>query len=212
MMQEKESGRILQCIGGIYTVATDSGTVSCKARGVFRKRGMTPYAGDFVTVEQGVMTEILPRKNSIIRPPLANLDQLLFVTSTYKPVPNLLLLDQFMAVAIYKQIQPVLVLTKLDLQDGAALQELYTNAGIPVYPVCYDQPDTLEAVRACLRGKVSALTGNSGAGKSTLLNALYPDLQLKVGEISEKLGRGNLHEENQGPRLDAPGLSAPDGG
>ena len=179
MMQEKESGRILQCIGGIYTVATDSGTVSCKARGVFRKRGMTPYAGDFVTVEQGVMTEILPRKNSIIRPPLANLDQLLFVTSTYKPVPNLLLLDQFMAVAIYKQIQPVLVLTKLDLQDGAALQELYTNAGIPVYPVCYDQPDTLEAVRACLRGKVSALTGNSGAGKSTLLNALYPDLQLE---------------------------------
>ncbi len=172
MMQEKESGRILQCIGGIYTVATDSGTVSCKARGVFRKRGMTPYAGDFVTVEQGVMTEILPRKNSIIRPPLANLDQLLFVTSTYKPVPNLLLLDQFMAVAIYKQIQPVLVLTKLDLQDGAALQKLYTNAGIPVYPVCYDQPDTLEAVRACLRGKVSALTGNSGAGKSTLLNKL----------------------------------------
>ena len=172
MMQEKESGRILQCIGGIYTVATDSGTVSCKARGVFRKRGMTPYAGDFVTVEQGVMTEILPRKNSIIRPPLANLDQLLFVTSTYKPVPNLLLLDQFMAVAIYKQIQPVLVLTKLDLQDGAALQKLYTNAGIPVYPVCYDQPDTLEAVRACLRGKVSALTGNSGAGKSTLLKSL----------------------------------------
>ena len=149
MMQEKESGRILQCIGGIYTVATDSGTVSCKARGVFRKRGMTPYAGDFVTVEQGVMTEILPRKNSIIRPPLANLDQLLFVTSTYKPVPNLLLLDQFMAVAIYKQIQPVLVLTKLDLQDGAALQELYTNAGIPVYPVCYDQPRKSQ----CLDGK-----------------------------------------------------------
>ena len=214
MMQEKESGRILQCIGGIYTVATDSGTVSCKARGVFRKRGMTPYAGDFVTVEQGVMTEILPRKNSIIRPPLANLDQLLFVTSTYKPVPNLLLLDQFMAVAIYKQIQPVLVLTKLDLQDGAALQKLYTNAGIPVYPVCYDQPDTLEAVRACLRGKVSALTGNSGAGKSTLLNALYPDLQLKVGEISEKLGRG-LHTTRQaslypldgGYIADTPGFS-----
>ena len=214
MMQEKESGRILQCIGGIYTVATDSGTVSCKARGVFRKRGMTPYAGDFVTVEQGVMTEILPRKNSIIRPPLANLDQLLFVTSTYKPVPNLLLLDQFMAVAIYKQIQPVLVLTKLDLQDGAALQELYTNAGIPVYPVCNDQPDTLEAVRACLRGKVSALTGNSGAGKSTLLNALYPDLQLKVGEISEKLGRGR-HTTRQvqlypcagGYLADTPGFS-----
>ena len=214
MMQETESGRIVQCIGGIYTVATDSGTVSCKARGVFRKRGMTPYAGDFVTVEQGVMTEILPRKNSIIRPPLANLDQLLFVTSTYKPVPILLLLDQFMAVAIYKQIQPVLVLTKLDLQDGAALQELYTNAGIPVYPVCYDQPDTLEAVRACLRGKVSALTGNSGAGKSTLLNALYPDLQLKVGEISEKLGRGR-HTTRQvqlypcagGYLADTPGFS-----
>lgn len=119
-----------------------------------------------------------------------------------------------MAVAIYKQIQPVLVLTKLDLQDGAALQELYTNAGIPVYPVCYDQPDTLEAVRACLRGKVSALTGNSGAGKSTLLNALYPDLQLKVGEISEKLGRGrhttrqaSLYPLDGGYIADTPGFS-----
>ena len=214
MMQEKESGRFLLCIGGFYTVATDSGTVSCKARGVFRKRGMTPYAGDFVTVEQGGMTEILPRKNSIIRPPLANLDQLLFVTSTYKPVPNLLLLDQFMAVAIYKQIQPVLVLTKLDLQDGAALQELYTNAGIPVYPVCYAPPDPRESVRACLRGPGRALTGHSGAGTSTLLNALYPDLQLKVGEISEKLGRGrhttrqaSLYPLDGGYIADTPGFS-----
>ena len=87
MMQEKESGRILQCIGGIYTVATDSGTVSCKARGVFRKRGMTPYAGDFVTVEQGVMTEILPRKNSIIRPPLANLDPVSYTHLTLPTIP-----------------------------------------------------------------------------------------------------------------------------
>ena len=196
MMQEKESGRILQCIGGIYTVATDSGTISCKARGVFRKRGMTPYAGDFVTVEQGVMTEILPRKNSIIRPPLANLDQLLFVTSTYKPVPNLLLLDQFMAVAIYKQIQPVLVLTKLDLQDGAALQKLYTNAGIPVYPVCYDQPDTLEAVRACLRGKVSALTGNwdvDGIRPDKLLCIRWMAVILQIRPDFLRLNRNNMH-------------------
>ncbi len=214
VMVEKKQGRILKCVGGLYTVESSSGICTCKARGVFRKRGMTPYAGDFVTIEDNVITEILPRKNSIIRPPLANLDQLLFVTSTCKPVPNLLLLDQFIAVAIYKQINPILVLTKLDLQEGESLQALYTAAGISVLPVCYDQPETLSAVKRCLQGKVSALTGNSGAGKSTLLNALYPDLQLPVGEISEKLGRGrhttrqaSLYPLDGGYIADTPGFS-----
>ncbi len=211
---EQQQGRILTCVGGLYTVESSSGLCTCKARGVFRKRGITPYAGDFVTVEDGVITEILPRKNSIIRPPLANLDQLVFVVSTCKPVPNLLLLDKFITVAIYKQITPVLVLTKLDLQQGETLQNLYEKIGISVFPVCYDQPETLAAVRQMLQGKVSALTGNSGAGKSTLLNALYPDLQLPVGEISEKLGRGrhttrqaSLYPIEDGYIADTPGFS-----
>jgi ribosome biogenesis GTPase len=125
-----------------------------------------------------------------------------------------LLLDKFITVAIYKQITPVLVLTKLDLQQGETLQNLYEKIGISVFPVCYDQPETLAAVRQMLQGKVSALTGNSGAGKSTLLNALYPDLQLPVGEISEKLGRGrhttrqaSLYSIEDGYIADTPGFS-----
>lgn len=207
-------GRILTCVGGLYTVESSCGICTCKARGVFRKRGMTPYVGDFVMIENDVITEILPRKNSIIRPPLANLDQLVFVVSTCKPVPNLQLLDKFIAVAIYKEITPVLVLTKLDLQQGKAIQDLYQSIGISVFPVHYDQPETLTAVAEMLKGKVSALTGNSGAGKSTLLNALYPDLQLAVGEISEKLGRGrhttrqaSLYAIPDGYIADTPGFS-----
>lgn len=201
---KKEQGRILTCVGGLYTVESASGICTCKARGIFRKRSTTPYAGDLVIIEDDVITEILPRKNSIIRPPLANLDQLVFVISTCKPVPNLQLLDKFIAVAVYKQITPVLVLTKLDLQQGDLLQELYRSIGISVYPVCYDCPETLSAVAAMLQGKVSALTGNSGAGKSTLLNALYPSLQLPVGEISEKLGRGR-HTTRQAMLYPVPG-------
>ncbi len=143
-----------------------------------------------MTFADGVITEILPRKNSIIRPPIANLDQLLFVVSTCKPTPNLFLLDRFLAISLYKQITPVLLLTKVDLESHTALYALYKRVGIPVYVVDYARPETVEAVRACLTGKLCAFTGNSGTGKSTLLNAIDPALGLETAEISEKLGRG----------------------
>ena len=146
--------------------------------------------GDRVQVKNGVIDQLLPRKNNLIRPPLANLDQLLFVVSMYKPAPNLLLLDKFIAIAEYKQITPILVVTKADLEDPAPLVEIYQKARIPVYVVEYAIPRTVDAVAACLSGKVSAFTGNSGAGKSTLLNAIDASLQLETGSISEKLGRG----------------------
>ena len=164
---------------------------TCKARGVFRKRGILPYVGDFVQLsEDGVICEILPRKNSILRPPVANLDQILFVTSSCRPDPNLLLLDSFLAVAIYQNIQPVLVLTKVDLDAAEQVRRLYTSAGIPVYAVDYRNGETVQAVAALLKDKVSMMTGNSGVGKSSILNALEPDFQLKTGEISTALGRG----------------------
>jgi ribosome biogenesis GTPase len=137
-----------------------------------------------------MIAEVLPRRNEIIRPPLANLDQLCFVVSMCEPQPNLRLLDKFLAVAAYKQIEPLLLLTKIDLASCEEICRLYSTLRIPILPVDYSDEESLAAVRNAFAGKVSALTGNSGAGKSTLLNALDAALQLPTGEISQKLGRG----------------------
>ena len=184
------TGMITKAIGGLYTVESPSGVMDCRARGIFRNRGQSPMVGDRAEVRNGVIDRLLPRKNSLIRPPLANLDQLLFVVSMYKPAPNLLLLDKFIAIAEYKHITPVLVVTKVDLEDPAYLVDIYRKAGIPVHVVDYAKPETVDAVAACLSGKLSAFTGNAGAGKSTLHNAIDASLQLETGSISEKLGRG----------------------
>lgn len=183
-------GLILKAVGGLYTVESPDGVLSCKARGIFRKQGISPCTGDRVTVEDDVITEIMPRKNLLIRPPLANLDQLLFVLSVRDPAPNLQLLDRFLAVCVYKEIQPVLIFTKLDLADAVKYAELYRPAGFPQFFVDYEKPETIEAVYEALAGKISAFTGNSGVGKSTLLNALDVSLNLETGDISKKLGRG----------------------
>ena len=188
---ENAQGRIITSVGGLYTVETSSGICTCKARGIFRKRGITPYVGDYVMLsEDGVISEILPRKNSILRPPVSNLDQIFFVTSTCHPTPNLLLLDSFLTVAIYQDIQPAVILTKVDLDRGEKLESLYADAGIPVYLVDYDKPETIDNVAKLLDGKISMMTGNSGVGKSTMLNALFPEANMETGEVSDKLGRG----------------------
>ncbi len=208
-------GLILKAVGGLYTVESPNGVLSCKARGIFRKQGISPCTGDRVTVEDDVITEIQPRKNLLIRPPLANLDQLIFVLSVRDPAPNLQLLDRFLAVCVYKKIQPVLVYTKLDLADAAQYAELYRAAGFPQFFVDYEKPDTVAAVYESLVGKISAFTGNSGVGKSTLLNALDESLHLETGDISKKLGRGRHTTRetalytlpNGGKIADTPGFS-----
>ncbi|MBR3630444.1 MAG: ribosome small subunit-dependent GTPase A [Oscillospiraceae bacterium] len=182
---------IIKSVRGLYTVVSPDGVSGeFPARGILRKRGQEPYVGDHVRIEDGAVAEVLPRKNEIIRPPLANLDQLCFVVSMCEPQPNLRLLDKFIAVSAYKDITPLLLLTKLDLASSEQICRLYSKIGIPILPVDYSDPATLDAVRAAFRGKVSALTGNSGAGKSTLLNALDDSLCIPTGEISRKLGRG----------------------
>ena len=208
-------GLILKAVGGLYTVESPGGVLSCKARGIFRKQGISPCTGDRVTVEDGVITEIQPRKNLLIRPPLANLDQLLFVLSVCDPAPNLQLLDRFLAVCVYKGIQPVLIFTKLDLADAVKYASLYRAAGFPQFFVDYEKPETVQAVYDALAGKISAFTGNSGVGKSTLLNALDVSLHLETGDISKKLGRGRhttretaLYTLPHGGRIaDTPGFS-----
>lgn len=209
-----QHGRILSCVGGLYTVESSSGITACKARGVFRNQGITPYAGDIVSLKNGVINEILPRKNSIIRPPLANLDRLFFVVSLCKPVPNYLLLDKFIAVARYKGIEPIIVITKTDLASDEEFHRIYRNAELTVISVDYDKPETIEAVADLIKGKISAFTGNTGVGKSTLLNKIAPKLNIPVGEVSDKLGRGkhttrtaSLYPMLGGYIADTPGFS-----
>lgn len=208
-------GLIIKAVGGLYTVESPDGVLSCKARGIFRRQGISPCTGDRVTVESEVITEILPRRNLLIRPPLANLDQLLFVLSVRDPAPNIQLLDRFLAVCVYKDIRPVLVFTKLDLADAVPYAAAYEQAGFPLYFVDYQKPETIQAVSDLLKGKISAFTGNSGVGKSTLLNALDDSLKLETADISKKLGRGRhttretvLYTlQNGGKIADTPGFS-----
>ncbi len=189
------NGIITKAIGGLYTVEASDGVYECKARGIFRKRGISPCCGDNVDISvgndsNGLIEQILPRRSQIIRPPLANLDVLVFVSSVCEPRPNLLLLDEFIAIAEYKGIVPVVVFTKIDKQDSAQLAAIYRNAGLTVFEVNNITGEGSEQVRDFLVGKLSAFTGNTGVGKSSLMNRIFPQLDLETNEISEKLGRG----------------------
>lgn len=210
-----EKGLILESLGGLYTVETESGIVQLKARGIFRKDGLSPCAGDRCTVEGGVISSIDERKNSIIRPPLANLDVMVFVISTCEPTPNLTLVDKFIAVCEYKSIQPMIAITKVDLKECGNISDIYGKIGIPTIVCDYSDPASLEPVKAAVEGKICAFTGNTGAGKSTLLNHIAPELELKTAEISRKLGRGRhttrvsrLYKLFGGYIADTPGFSS----
>lgn len=183
-------GLILENAGGAYTVQTPGGLISCKARGIFRKEGISPCAGDRCVVNEGVITKIAPRKNYIVRPPLANLDMMIFVVSACEPSPDLLLLDKFIAVCEFKGISPAVAFTKTDIGDPGDIPRIYGRIGIPAIECDYNDPGLADRIREIIKGKTCAFTGNTGVGKSTLLNFLAPELSLKTAEISRKLGRG----------------------
>lgn len=213
------TGRIIKGIGGFYYVEAAGRLYECKARGIFRKQKITPYAGDLVRIgvdedESVTILEILPRRNSLIRPPIANLDQLVIVVSTCDPAPSALMIDKIVAIAEDKEIEPIVVFTKTDLQSAEHLKKIYLHAGLHAYMV---SPGTKEDIRALLPGKLTAFTGNSGVGKSTLLNALFPELALETGDVSQKLGRGRhttraveLYPVEDGYVADTPGFSTLD--
>lgn len=187
-------GRILRQTGGFYYVETEDGIAECRARGRFRKTQETPLVGDRVTIEAGeaglgYVTAIHPRRNELVRPPVANIDQLLVILSIVDPPPNLLVVDKLLAIAAYKEIAAVIIVTKADLGETEGLCTRYRQAGYPVH--CINSlADSPTEIAALLEGKTSVLTGNTGAGKSTLLNAIAPGLSLATGETSKKLGRG----------------------
>lgn len=217
-------GIITKAVGGVYYVdALDDCEegVKCAARGIFRNRGISPAAGDRVTVEreenaEPVITEIHERKNYLVRPPLANLDVIVFVNSTAEPSINGFILDKLIAIADSKDIQPVVVFTKIDLKSAGEYPEIYRKIGIPVCSVDNTTGSGADEVRGFISGKIAAFIGNSGVGKSSLLNVLYPELDLETAHISKKLGRGR-HTTRQvelfrkdGYIADTPGFSTVD--
>ncbi|HHX56818.1 MAG TPA: ribosome small subunit-dependent GTPase A [Clostridiales bacterium] len=185
-----QKGIIIKSIGGLYLVESPSGLFECKARGVFRNQGLTPYIGDDVIFEDGVINELLPRRNEIIRPPIANLDQIILIVSTCKPVPNILLMDKFIAISEYKGIKPIVMVTKIDLASFEQIFDIYKRVGVETFVVDYNNDESIQEIKQTLKGKISVFTGNSGVGKSTLMNAIDSTLSIPTGEISEKLGRG----------------------
>lgn len=222
MMNERaETGIIVHSISGFYYVEAAGFVYECKAKGNFRNRGLTPLTGDRVRFEpdggKGFILEILPRKNELRRPPLANLSRLFIVASADRPKPNLFVIDKLTALAVNRGVEPVIVFSKTDLADVSAYRAIYEKAGFPVVCCSAEKGEGMDALTSLFADGVNAFTGNSGVGKSSILNALMPDLQLETNEISEKLGRGRhttrsvrLYRHGGAYLADTPGFSSID--
>lgn len=211
-------GRIIKCISNDYTVLADDKTYLCKSRGKFRKLQLTPLVGDLVKFDeqQCYILEILPRKNSLVRPPVANIDQAILITSVRHPDFSSYLLDKLITVVEFNHIKPIICFTKLDLleeKEKSKMEKIisyYREIGYEVFT-----NTEVEKIKGIFKQKVSVFTGQTGAGKSTLLNKLDSTLQIKTGEISMALGRGRhttRHTEllsiEGGLVADTPGFSA----
>ena len=188
-------GRIEKALSGFYYVNTGSEVLQCRARGKFRKEGMSPLVGDWVEIQElssgeGVVQAIEPRRNQFQRPAAANVDQLVIIASAAIPVTDPYLIDRISAIAVLKGCQVLVVLNKCDLDSADELYGIYSASAIPVLRVSAITGEGLSDLYQALRGKLSVLTGNSGVGKSSLLNALAPHFNLPVGEVSKALGRG----------------------
>ncbi|MFC5558012.1 ribosome small subunit-dependent GTPase A [Ureibacillus thermophilus] len=221
------NGQIRKALSGYYYVYDEGKLLQCRGRGVFRKRGEQPLVGDFVEYAKenegsdGVITKIYPRKNALIRPPIANVDQAILVFSVKEPDFNLILLDRFLVVLESHRITPIICLTKMDLlsenekDDIQAYIQIYQEIGYEVIETYKNDPTLLAKLEPFLKEKTTVLAGQSGVGKSTLLNTLIPQLNLKTGEISQSLGRGKhttrhveLIEVAGGLVADTPGFSS----
>lgn len=196
----ERNGKVVKGLGGLYEVRTDDGALlQCRARGVLRRADGKVLIGDSVTLtgdgESLVIESILPRKNSLIRPPLSNLDFLYIVAAAARPAPVCETLDKLLAIAEHNGITAVLVITKDDLDRSAAenLRNVYASAGYPVFLIDGDssRSELLSHIEASVAGgRIAALAGASGVGKSTLMNKLFPSLGLATGDISQKIQRG----------------------
>ena len=193
-MADRRTGRIFRSLSGFYDVQTEGGIISCRARGSLRRTGDTPLTGDMVeiTVERGkgMVEKILPRRNSFVRPAVANIEALVVFAANVNPVTEPFLIDRVAAIAGDQEVPVILVVNKCDLDPAEDLVSIYTRAGFRCIRASAETGEGVEELRSLLRGKLTAFTGNSGVGKSSMLNCLCPGLALPTGEVSEKLGRG----------------------
>lgn len=192
------SGRIIKALSGFYYVKDHQDIIQCRARGKFRKDAIKPLVGDFVEYQKegksdGYIMEIKERTNQLVRPPICNVDQALLVFSRKEPDFSTLLLDRFLLVMEAMNIEPIICISKMDLEDDNGMDEYieaYQKAGYQVIPISSKKNRGLEKVKAIFKDKVTVITGQSGVGKSSLLNALDIHLDLETNEISKSLGRG----------------------
>ena len=213
-------GRIKKTLSGFYYVDTGEGIVTCRARGRFRKEGVSPLVGDMVEITasgtEGMVDAIEPRRNVFARPAVANIDQLVIVASNAIPRTDPYLIDRMTAIAALKNCEVLLCINKSDLDRADELCAVYAQAGLPFVLVSAETGEGVEELRERMAGKLSAFTGNSGVGKSSLLNVLDPHFSAQVGEVSQALGRGRhttrhveLYKLSGGAELiDTPGFSS----
>ncbi len=216
-------GLLVKGIGGFYYVETADAVYECKARGVFRKQKVTPLVGDRVLITvnenaENTIDEIKKRRNEFARPPVANIDRLFVVASIVDPAVNTVVVDRMIAVAEFKGIEPVVVLTKTDLSSGfEKYYDIYSNAGFKVVLCNNNTGKGSDEISSLINGKICAFAGNTGVGKSSLLNNIDPSLSAETGETSKKLGRGKhttrhceLYKTAGGYIADTPGFSSVD--
>ena len=216
----KTEGRIIRSLSGFYEVQTENGTVTCRARGSLRRGTEIPLTGDLVTISvergKGMVEKIHPRRNSFVRPAVANVDALVVFAANANPITEPFLIDRVAAIAGDQEVPVYLCVNKCDLDPAQDLIRIYTHAGFPVIAASAETGEGIEQLREMILGKLVAFTGNSGVGKSSILNRLCPALALPTGEVSEKLGRGRhttrhveLYDLGEGTLVaDTPGFSS----
>ena len=219
-MTKGSEGRIIRSISGFYEVQTDIGTVTCRGRGSLRRSAEIPLTGDLVTISiergKGMIEKIHPRKNSFVRPAVANIDALVVFAANANPVTEPFLIDRVAAIAGDQEVPVIICVNKCDLDPAQDLIRIYTHAGFPVIAASAETGEGIVQLRELIKGKLVAFTGNSGVGKSSILNCLCPELALPTGEVSEKLGRGRhttrhveLYDLGDGTLVaDTPGFSS----
>lgn len=194
-------GKIIKGIAGFYYVYVENkGIYECKAKGKFRNKSIKPLVGDNVMVDiideekkKGNISEILERKNQLIRPAVANVDQAMIVFAVKKPNPNLNLLDRFLVMMEFQNIETIICFNKIDIGDDDymnQLQTIYQKAGYKVMFASATEEQGVDEIKKMLKGKSTVFAGPSGVGKSSMLNALTKDYKMETGAISEKIGRG----------------------
>ena len=216
-------GLIIKALSGFYYVLdNDSKEIfECRARGKFRKSEFAPLCGDNVEYsvtaqDKGVVDSVFPRKNSLVRPAVANIDKLIIVAAAKSPSPNTFVIDKVIMNAENNDIEPILVFNKSDLSDDSRkFCEIYSNAGFESICVSAKTGEGIDKILPFIDGCVCAFTGNSGVGKTSIINAIAPEYNLSTAEISEKLGRGRhttrhieLYKVGGGYIIDTPGFSS----